>query len=96
MQMCYIYAIDHYSAGKNNETMNSENKLIKLENITSSEATQAPGPKYHIFSPMWGFYLHFFSYEYIGVNSENRKPKGPIAGIRKEQHVLFLIGNLTS
>lgn len=52
MKMCYIDAIDYYSAGKNNETMNSESKLIKLENITSSEATQAPGPKYHIFSPM--------------------------------------------
>lgn len=38
MKMCYIDAIDYYSAGKNNETMNSESKLIKLENITSSNS----------------------------------------------------------
>ena len=53
--MWYIYTMEYYTAEKNDDLLSFAGKLMELENIILSEATQSQKDNYHIYSLIGGF-----------------------------------------
>ena len=54
-KMWYIYTMEYYIAGKNNDSLNFSGKWMELENIILSEVTQTQKDNYHMYSLIGGF-----------------------------------------
>ena len=54
--MWYVYAMEYYSAIKNNEIMPFAVTLVDLEIITLSEVSQREKDKYHMISLTCGIF----------------------------------------
>ena len=53
--MWYIYTMEYYMAGKNNDILKFVVKWMDLENIILSEVSQTQKDKYHMYSLISGF-----------------------------------------
>jgi hypothetical protein len=53
-EMCYLYTMEFYSATRKNEIFSFAGKWMELEDIMSSEISQAQKTKSHLFSFVCG------------------------------------------
>ena len=53
-KLCYIYTMEHYTAGRKKELLSFMTAWMNLKSITLSEISQVEKDKYHMISPLTG------------------------------------------